>query len=172
MKILVIVALMIILSGIFTAFPMHQPETTSTEPLQVEKMREPPENATIIQDSGSIVFHVFLDLNQITVARTDSVNISVRIYSTEEADLLLTVGTEHCQSPLAPAQPELPVGITAQLDQSEIIIEPDSEVATNLEIAISSEAISGTYKLKISATQSTGHGSLTASAPLELHIPK
>jgi len=130
-----------------------------------------PENATIIQGLKPIPFQISLYTYQITVNKTESLNVSVRIYSTEKVDLLFSIGTEHYLPPLAPIQPILPPEITAHFSQNETSIEPSSETVINLEISIGDQAISGTYALQISATQRTEYGSVTASASLELNIP-
>ena len=96
--------------------------------------------------------------------------------STEKVDLLLVVGTENHTAVWVPPElrtrlrPELPLGITAILDQTEISVEVDM-VSVNLTLSIGDQAELGIYRLEISAIQKTFHGSVAVSLPLQLTIP-
>lgn len=163
-----------VVSAAFGARPGDPNWNTNTNPEGLDlngDQARPPENATIIQGLEPISFQISLYKYQITVDKAESLNVSVRIYSTEKVDLLLSIGTEHSPPPLAQIQPILLPEITAHFSQNETIIEPNSEAVINLEISIGDQAISGTYELQISATQRTEYGSKTASVPLELNIP-
>jgi len=181
MKLWVVVAFAVIgISGILVAFAIEQ---TKVKPIKTSQIGEPPqppweppENATLIPGLSSIPFDLSLDPSETTVSKGESVNITVTVCSTEKVDLLLVVGTENYTAVWVPPElrtrlhPELPPGITAILDRTEISVEADM-VTVNLTLSIGDQAESGIYRLEISAIQKTSHGSVAVGLPFQLTIP-
>lgn len=174
----------IAISGILVAFAIEQPKVTPIETSQIGKPPQPapkpPENATLIPGLSSTPFDLSLDTSEVTVSKGESVNITVTVCSTEKADLLLMIETENYTpvwiDPSMPPElqtrlyPELPPGITASLDRTEISVEADI-VTANLTLSIGDQAASGRYTLEVSAIQKTFYGSAAVSVPLQLTIP-
>ena len=163
----IVVFAVVIMSGILLAFATEQFKTIPIESKEVQEYRQPPENATIIPSPGLITFpfELSLEASQIAVSKGQSRNVRVTIYFTEKANLSLTVRAE------ASMLPELPPGIIACLDQTEIKAEASSRVTVNLVLSVESQATSGTYTLQIFATQKLSHGHVTMGVPLQLTIP-
>jgi len=162
-------------SGLLIAFAIEGFKVILIEPSEVGNppLPQPPENATVISELKSISFDLSLDTHNITVSKGQSMNITVTVYSPEKVNVSLTVGTEDYVPRLAliGLQPELPPGITANLNRTEISLEAGSIVTVNLTLSIESQATSGTYTLQIFAIQKTSHGGASVDVPFQLTIP-
>jgi len=180
-KLLVAVAFAVIgISGILVAFAIEQTRVTPIKTSQIGKPPQPApelhENATLIPGLSSIPFDLSLDTSEVTVSKGESVNITVTVHSTEKVDLLLVVGTENYTAAWVPPElrthlyRELPSGITAILDRTEISVEADM-VTVNLTLSIGDQAELGIYRLEIFAIQKTFPGSVAVGLPLQLTIP-
>ena len=182
MKLWAVVAFVVIaISGILVALAIEQSKVTPIETSQIGKPPQPapkpPENATLIPGLSSIPFDLFLEASEVTVSKGESVNITVSIWSPEKADLLLVVWTGNYTPVWVPPElqtrlhPELPPGIMASLERTEVSVEADSMVTMNLTLSIGDQAASGRYTLEISAIQKTFYGSVSLDVPLQLTIP-
>lgn len=176
----IIVLAAVITSGMLIAFATEGFKVIPIKPSQIgepPQRPQPPENATILPEPGPIPFWLSLDPDEIVVSKGESLNITVTIHSTEKADLLLIVGTEDHTPGWAELMlrgpPELPEGIVARFNQTQISMEANCTVTENLMLSIgqSNQAISGTYALEISAIQKRIYGSVISGVPLQLTIP-
>lgn len=133
---------------------------------------QPPENAKVIPELGSIQFDLSLDTREIVLSKGQSMDLAVTIYSPQKVDLLVTVGAEDHVPDLAliGLQPELPSGITASLDRTEISVEAGPAVTMNLILSIGDRATPGTYTLHIFAIRKTSCGGTAVGVPFQLTI--
>lgn len=169
---LIVVFAVVITSCMLIASVTEPFEVIPMEPPLERNFTQPPENATLIPDLGSIPFDLSLGTPEITVTKGQSLNMTVTIYSTEKVDLLLRIAKEDDPLPLVPFYtPELPPGIIAYFDQDEITVKADSEVIVNLTLLVDDQATAGTYTLQVSADQKTFYGSHGVCVPFKLTIP-
>ena len=160
----------ILVSCVVIAFAKQGVEVIQTELSQVRNRIQPPENATIVDEIGTVYFDLSLNTREVTVAKGQSLNMSVTVSSMERVDLKLMALNES-DSPTLSSTPELPLGINAHLDRTEITVEEGSEVIVNLTLSISDQAASGIYRLRIYAVQKTNFGEVGTGKPLQLTIP-
>jgi hypothetical protein len=184
-KIWIVIALLAVLvGGILVAFAKERfqvaPVSSQVEncpycpqsPENNPQPLQPPENATVIPELGTIMFDLSVDPREAVLFKGQSLNITVTLYSHQEVNLSLAVGTgdDVPDLVLLGLEPELPLGFMATFSQNEIRMEANSTVITNLTLSISDEAITGTYTLEIFAVQKTRYGGHAVGVPLRLTI--
>lgn len=164
---IMVASMILIVGSIALTFGLQQTKIWKTgiqEVGQKPKFNQPPPNATVLPPPGNLLFELSLSDSRIMISRGESLSISVIIYGRGKANLSLAVVDD------IPEVAVLPTGISAVLDRTSLIIETNSTTSVNLTISIGDEAIPGTYKLIVAATERINGWVLASGVPLEVTV--